>query len=199
MHFIAFQLIEGNILAHRKRKTLAAPFIGECPDISGLIVDLPNLAEYMGRWYETYRVPNFEMGQECVFATYTLENSPYGTYVQVNNTGFGWVDGYSGIVGMAIQPNPLMAALIVSFSGYPSQSATAPNYNIISLDLSSYALIYSCDSEGGLGSVDAWILSRTNSLPDDVIADLKGLLASLGVEVGNMHATVQNDYYCPVA
>ena len=68
-----------------------------------------------------------------------------------------------------------------------------------SLDLSSYALIYSCDREGGLGSVDAWILSRTNSLPGDVIADLKGLLASLGVEVGNMHATVQSDYYCPVA
>ena len=53
--------------------------------------------------------------------------------MQVNNTGFGWVDGYSGIVGMAIQPNPPMAALIVSFSGYPSQSATAPNYNIIRL------------------------------------------------------------------
>ncbi|XP_063721387.1 apolipoprotein D-like [Symsagittifera roscoffensis] len=179
--------------------TLAAPFIGECPDISGLIVDLPNLADYMGRWYEIYRVPNFEAGQECVFATYTLENGPNGTYVQVNNTGYGRKDGYSGIVGSAIQPNPPLAALIVSFSGYPSQNATAPNYNIIRLDTSSYAVIYSCDSVDKVGAVDAWILARTKTLPDDVIADLKGLLASLGVKVDNLHATVQSNDYCPAA
>ena len=39
---------------------------------------LPNLEDYMGRWYEIERLQNFEAGQECVFATYTLENGPQG-------------------------------------------------------------------------------------------------------------------------
>ena len=76
--FSGVQSLFVSLLGLNLTLTLAAPFIGECPDISGLIVDLPNLADYMGRWYEIYRVPNFEVGQECVFATYILENSPYG-------------------------------------------------------------------------------------------------------------------------
>ena len=53
-----------------------------------------------------------------------------GTYVKVNNTGYGNGE-YSGVVGKAIQPDPPLAALIVSFAGYPSALADKPNYNII--------------------------------------------------------------------
>ncbi|XP_075258830.1 apolipoprotein D-like [Convolutriloba macropyga] len=170
--------------------------VGPCPDISDKIVSLPNLADYMGKWYEIERLENFEAGQECVFAEYTLENGPQGQYVQVNNTGYE--NGhYSGGIGMAIQPYPPLAALLVSFTGYPSAKEKKPNYNLISLDTSSYALIYDCVDVLGVGYEYAWILAREKSLPTEIESSLRANLTAIGVDLSKMHITNQSPDYCP--
>ncbi|XP_075254999.1 apolipoprotein D-like [Convolutriloba macropyga] len=119
-----------------------------------------------------------------------------GTYVKVNNTGYGNGE-YSGVVGKAIQPDPPLAALIVSFAGYPSALADKPNYNIIALDTSSYALIYVCDDFLDLGSENAWILARDKTLDPTIVDTLRGNLTSLGVDLTKMHITNQDPGYCP--
>merc|ERR1712226_651489 len=188
------------VVQQRGRSNDGAIHVGPCPDISDKIVSLPDLSEYMGVWYEIERLANFEVGQECVFATYTLESGPNGTYVKVNNTGLGRSSQeYTGIVGKAIQPYPPLAALIVSFAGYPSALTTKPNYNIIALDTSSYALIYVCDDlkHVGLGSVNAWILAREPTLDASIVDSLRANLTSLGVDVSKMHIDNQSPSYCP--
>ena len=55
------------------------PYFGTCPDITGKIVDVPDLSAYMGKWYEIQKFTNFfERGLECNYAEYTLMSDSSG-------------------------------------------------------------------------------------------------------------------------
>ncbi|XP_063723299.1 apolipoprotein D-like [Symsagittifera roscoffensis] len=170
-----------------------------CPDISGKIIDVPDLHPYMGRWYEIKRYSTyFERGIDCNYAFYTFETSPNDNdYIQVNNTGYK--DGvYTSIVGKATQPYPPKGAFIVSFPVNPIVPSY-PNYNIMALNTSSYVLIYNCRDVGiaplnGVFEI-SWILAREPSLSDDVIQMLYGVADSLGIDTKLFQSTNQQN--CP--
>ncbi len=86
---------------------------------------------------------------------------------------------------------------VQSFFGPPPSPNSAPNYNIIGLLGEaaagySVALVWSCESILGLPFENAWILSRTPTLPSGLtIAGLVAKMTALGANVSSMTPTLQ--------
>ena len=59
----------------------------------------------------------------------------------------------------------------VKFFWYPEG-----NYQILATDYKTYALVYGCDNWGFVYTNEAWILSRTRTLPDSTVQYLKTIL-----------------------
>ena len=117
-----------------------------------------------------------------------------GTYINVNNTGYNG-ESYTSQVGKATQPTPPLGAFIVTFGVNPITPST-PNYNLLALDTSSYALIYSCFDVFNIGGIEySWILSREPTISASVLESLTGNLTALGVDVSNFVLTDQTN--CP--
>ncbi|MBC75940.1 MAG: hypothetical protein CME64_07980 [Halobacteriovoraceae bacterium] len=133
-----------------------------------------DLEDYMGLWYEVYRLPNsFEKGCYDVTAKYEL----IGHKVSVRNTCFKQ-DGTKKVAkGTAFVVNPnTNAQLKVSFVPILQRwGLFAGDYNILALgDDYEYALVGSKDRKF------LWILSRTKELSDETVDQLKDRAEFLG-------------------
>ncbi len=123
-----------------------------------------NVEKYLGKWYEIARLDHsFERGLSNVSATYTLNND--GT-IKVVNKGYNADKGtWKDAVGKAKFKYPQrkdLASLRVSFFG-PFYS----DYKIIKLASDySYAVVMGSDYDY------FWILSRTQTVSDELLSEL---------------------------
>ena len=131
-----------------------------------------DLSRYLGDWYEIARFDHsFERGLTHAKANYAL--NPDGT-IAVTNSGL--LDGKrKESVGKA-KATDTAGLLRVSFFG-PFYS----DYRVMMLaEDYSYALV------GSKSAKYLWILSRTTSVPDDVLAEILSVAADRGFDVGKL-------------
>ncbi|XP_064862865.1 apolipoprotein D-like [Oncorhynchus nerka] len=130
--------------------------LGRCP--TPPIQQDFNVTKYLGRWYEAEKLPAvFERGK-CQQATYSLLHDR--THTLTSQT-------------------PLPHLSLCVCLGLPGDP-----YLVLSTDYRSFSLVYSCTDFLINFSVDvAWIVSRTRSLPRDVISRLHGDLEAIGVNL----------------
>jgi lipocalin len=92
-------------------------------------------------------------------------------------------------IGYAYVPNPAEAPnkLLVKFPMNPIPG----QYNVWTTDYDSYALVYSCTPiiKGLLKLEMIWILARQNTLDEQVVSQLKGLLLQQNVNIERFERT----------
>lgn len=134
-----------------------------------------DVARYMGLWYSVAHIPTkFEAGcAQGTTAYYAL--LPSGQ-VEVTNTCYDTKGKLSRIVGRAWIPDPSQPAkLKVSFVRLLGISFFPGDYWILDL-----APDYSFAAVGDPSHAFGWILSRTPTLPDEVLAGIYARLARNG-------------------
>ena len=161
----------------------ASFFFGSCPTFN--TQSSMDFSQYTGRWYEYTRdwsIP-FQWFLSCTTATYGSTYNDGSGGISVINRGTYWPINFLpiNIEGRA-QCDNSNANCAVSFSNPPNTSGT-PNYNVISTDYTSYAIVYTCTSNiwwtGGLMSWDfLWVLSRTAELPADKYSTVENIIST---------------------
>uniref|UniRef100_A0A8C7Y9K9 Apolipoprotein D n=1 Tax=Oryzias sinensis TaxID=183150 RepID=A0A8C7Y9K9_9TELE len=148
---------------------------GQCP--TPAVQANFDASKYIGRWFEIQRLPtSFQVGQ-CIHAGAEKENN--GTI--------------NSIIGSAKVKDPAEPAkLEVSF-----YEDTPPGpYWVLSTDYTGHSLVYGCTDYGLFHMELSWILSREPTLPKETVAELHGILSSIGVAVDKMLTTVQEEGHC---
>ena len=141
-----------------------------------------DLQRYLGKWYEIARFDfTFERNLSQVTAEYSMNKD--GS-VQVVNRGFNYAkNDWQQAVGRArFRGSPTVGALEVSFFG-PFYGG----YTIIALDENyEYALVVGKDLNY------LWILSRTSTMPSNILTEYLILAESLGFDIDNLVWTVHS-------
>ena len=131
-----------------------------------------DINRYIGNWYEIIRDKDVwyentnNIPDQCVTATYYKTSRPF-YQINVNNrnykngilkdpTFFGFTYSWARC--------DQSGNCHVKFWWYPEG-----NYQILATDYDNYVLIYGCDNWGFVYTNQAWILSRTRTLPDSTI------------------------------
>lgn len=154
-----------------------------CKSMPKNLVPVENfdLQRYLGKWYEVARFDfAFERNMGEVTAEYSLNED--GS-VRVLNKGFSYVKNeWKEAEGRArFRGDPSVGALEVSFFG-PFYSG----YNVIAIDNDyQYAMV------GGKDYNYLWFLSRTPTMPTDVLTEYLILAESLGYNIDNLVWTAQ--------
>ncbi len=138
--------------------------------------------KYLGEWYEIARFDfKFEKNMSHVKANYSM--NPNGT-IRVENSGFDYIENKMKTkIGKAkFKGANDVGELKVSFFG-PFYSG----YNIIALDPEYKYSLVAGDSHDLL-----WILSRTPTIPDDVMQNYLDIARNAGFDVDNLVWTKQD-------
>ena len=160
-----------------------------CTGVPEGVVPVSNfeLDRYLGKWYEIARLDHsFERGLEQVSAEYSLQSD--GS-VRVVNRGYSpedevWrqVEGKARFVG-----KPDIGHLKVSFFG-PFYSS----YVVFELDsMSDQTVNYQYAFVSGYSKSYLWLLSRTPTVSDDLMAHFRARAAELGFPVDELITVVQ--------
>jgi apolipoprotein D and lipocalin family protein len=149
------------------------------------LVSPVDASRYLGRWYEIARFQHgFEKSIVGATADYSLRSDGQ---IQVVNSGFkNGLDGkYSEVRAVAWIPDPSRpAALKVKFFGLFSS-----DYLIFGLDQDNYTwALVGGDSRGFL-----WFLSRTPTIPADVLARMKAIAVSQGYDLTDLYMVPQKE------
>jgi apolipoprotein D and lipocalin family protein len=147
------------------------------------LVDPVDVQRYLGRWYEIAR---FQHGFEKTIVGATAEYSvrPDGR-IQVVNSGFkNSLDGpYSEVKAVAWVPDPgKPGALKVRFF-----NLFAADYLIFGLDQAGYswALV------GNNSRKYLWFLSRTPTVSDELLREMRGIAAGQGYDLSGLFMVPQ--------
>lgn len=134
------------------------------------------LKNYLGLWYEIARIDfRYEKNLNNTTAQYSLDDKGN---VKVLNSGFNYEVGeWTSATGKAkFRGDTNVAALKVSFFG-PFYSG----YNVIALDKEyKYALVAGKDLDL------LWILSREQTIPDDIKADYLEIAKEVGYDTSRL-------------
>ena len=178
---VAASGIKNGTVAIVSHHTTCSVMVQECSHD----IDSFDLDRYLGKWYEIARFDfTFERNLSQVTAEYSMNKD--GS-VKVVNRGFNYAkDDWQEAVGRArFRGNPTVGALEVSFFG-PFYGG----YNIIALDENyQYALVAGKDLNY------LWILSRTPTMPSDILTEYLILAESLGFDIDNLVWTVHSNFF----
>ncbi|CAL8369960.1 unnamed protein product [Boreogadus saida] len=164
--------------------------VGRCPKPA--VQANFDATQYLGKWYEIAKLPTLFQKGECGTATYS-DKSP--GVVGVLNRELLANGTINSIVGSATATDPTVPAkLEVSFF----EGSPPGDYWVLSTDYTGHALVFGCSQFWPISAQFSWILSREPTMPEETLADLRGILASAGVKVDKMVATDQDLELCAV-
>lgn len=130
-----------------------------------------DLDRYLGVWYEIARYPHFfEKGMTRVKATYTPLP---GGKIEVRNEGFK--DGKPKVAKGKARTTDIPGRLMVTFFLFPAE------YNILEVGPN-----YSYSVVGGSNDKYLWILSRTPTLPQEVLEGIYERLRARGYDLSKL-------------
>jgi len=113
-------------------------------------------SEYMGRWYQIARIPQwFDRG--CPKATADYQLLANGSVSVLNRCVDESGNEIRQVSGIATPDPSCPAALRVEFPGFPP-GPSGPNYLVLSTDYENYALVGTPDKSA------LWVLSRTPTM-----------------------------------
>ncbi|XP_024136292.1 apolipoprotein D isoform X2 [Oryzias melastigma] len=144
------------------------------------------LDQYLGRWYLIQKMPAFFAPGKCISANYSLSEEG-GLQVLTSQSYWDrkWVVEGEAVILDRNQP----AKLSLNFFYIAPLSPTW----VLSTDYDSYSVVYSCTDVLGVFHLDyGWILSRSASLPPDVLHRGEELLRHLGVDASKMQEVEQD-------
>ncbi|KAK5613388.1 hypothetical protein CRENBAI_022833 [Crenichthys baileyi] len=159
---------------------------GSCPTPS--VQPDFDLQEYMGTWYEIEKIPSYFDYGKCLEVNYLLKKD--GT-VQVLNSHV--IKGEKMVVeGTAKVLDPREPGKLgVSYAPFTPYSP----YWVLTTDYTNVTTVYSCTDFLSLFHLDfVTILSRSPSLPNEIVLHAKELLMSEGIDVSEMEPTKQDCY-----
>lgn len=101
------------------------------------------------------------------------------------------INGYAYIPNSNV-PNHLLVVLKVPVAGFFFE--TTGKYDVWATDYSTYSLVYSCQTTSLLGIKieNVFILSRTKTLDENILNNLKGMLAASGFNLNLLNYTPQD-------
>ncbi|XP_075253584.1 apolipoprotein D-like [Convolutriloba macropyga] len=150
-----------------------------CPSFSAMANF--SLDRFLGKWHEIQRYPNpMEVGCSCVVSDYQVTSQDQkGSYIKVNMTYIqSDEDKNSALNGLYLNGDNK-----AEFEFMPHFS-TKPNVFFLDTDYETYALQYQCQLFFPYGQLEfAFILSRTETLPADLVTELKQKIADLGSDI----------------
>ena len=180
MKFLIFALISVMI-----SQAYSAVSFGSCAT-DPIIADF-DASKYVGKWYEVERVDYiFEANLQCVTAEYGGINA---TFVSVKNGGlnintqqFDYINGYAYVPNVA-EPSKLKVVLPIIVANTTLFENTG-NYNVWQTDYTQYSVVYSCKQviPKVLKYEIVWLLSRTKTLDQQLVQNLKQILKDKGVD-----------------
>ena len=182
----------GNCLATRLARRFGLfllTFLTGCTGVPDGVVPVSNfqLDRYLGKWYEIARLDHsFERGLEQVTAEYSLESD--GS-VRVVNRGYSPKDGkWHQAEGKArFVGKPDIGHLKVSFFG-PFYSS----YVVFELDtMSDQTVNYQYAFVSGNSKSYLWLLARTPTVSDELLAHFKARARELGFPIDELVIVVQ--------
>lgn len=165
-----------------KHLVLSAIFMGSQLAFGGVYpVPQFDLESYQGQWFEIASTkPFFQKNCVCVTANYSL--NPDDTVKVVNSCRDTTQTGPLDIVEGIAKKTPIPGVLKVNF-GFP---ALFPNYIVVDLaDDYSYAAV------SGPFRDPIWILSRTSTLSEETLEEIKARLQSKGFDPSRLSPTLQ--------
>nr|XP_016930193.1 apolipoprotein D-like [Drosophila suzukii] len=165
------------------------PFPGKCPEVK--LLETFDAEAYMGIWYEYSAYPNtFELGQECVYANYSIVDSSTVSVVNGGISGFSGQPTNASATAKVLGPGQLAVAF------YEGQSLEKANYLVLGTDYKSYAVVYSCTSVTSFANIKfVWILTREREPSSEIIDVAKQILVDNKVSQEYLSTTVQQN--CP--
>lgn len=90
------------------------------------------------------------------------------------------------------EPNRLIVKFPIKAFDTITLFTNSGNYDVWDTDYTTYSLVYSCQNYASLIKYEnAWILSRTQSLPDEKINQLKNILQQKKVDISKFVKTDQ--------
>lgn len=175
-----------------------APHVDEAPvftplDASGEVVERVEPARYLGAWYEigTFVIP---FQSACTGSTAAYGAIDPQTISVRNRCLLGGLDGDPYVIeGTATIENDTTTRLSVSFFG----TRGAP-YWVVELDGQEGSALYDWAVVSGPGQASLWILHRTPTMGDALLAPIVDRLSERGYDVGQISWTVQPDEAFPI-
>jgi len=164
--------------------------IGTAAGASGLrVVSHVDLGRYVGTWYEIASIPTSFQGF-CAGGTTATYTMLANGQVEVSNQCFTSIGERKKAVGRAwVADKTTNARLKVSFVSLFGLWLFSADYWIIDLgERYEYAVVGHPSRNYG------WILSRTPTLPLDVLAGIRSRLAAQGYDVSRFRMTDQSRF-----
>lgn len=146
------------------------------------VVDELDLNQYLGLWYEVASTkPTFQKDCECVTAEYSLSDEGF---VEVKNScRKGGLDGEDEVAFGKAYPTSEPAKFNVTFGNFRLPFS---NYWVVDLAPDySYAVVSSFFKR------PIWILSRTETMDDDLYGQIISSLAEKGFNTSLIKRTIQ--------
>lgn len=140
-----------------------------------------NLTAYLGTWHEILRYPNkYELFTSCLVSDYKATGSDdKGTTMEIGMTFVRFYKSHSASLDCLYQKGDDKGEFVIM-----PQYEKSPNSFILKTDYKTYALEYSCEYSMIWGPVEMVnIYSRTNTLDQDIIDDLKYMLEDMGSDI----------------
>jgi len=162
-----------------------------CPKVQ--LKEKFDLNQYLGRWYEVEKYPNwFEKGS-CNGAMYKLEEDGR---VAVNNSELLKGGEFNFAIGEArVNPsggNP--ASLQVRFSKWQPWG----QYLVLDTDYENYTVVYSCSNLLVTRLEFLWIMSRERTLSTENMEKIYTMLKGYGIKPKYLEAANQDEELCKV-
>jgi lipocalin len=134
----------------------------------------------------------YQLGSECVRATYTDLGNEIGVFNEQINSLTG---NYGNVKGSA-RPAQRSGEFIVGFSNIPfggGGGGNTPNYRVVDTDYSSYAIVYNCNPFlGFLKKESLWLLTRAQFPSKYLVSNAYRKMDQLGLPRRSLAKTPQN-------
>lgn len=166
-------------------------FFKRCPEIQ--TKENFDLSQYLGRWYEIEKYPNWFQSGSCGGADYKLADSGH---ISVNNSEVLSSGKLNFAIGEGRQdPSSNIAShLQVRFSRWQPWG----QYLVLDTDYTSYTVVYSCTNLLIARMEFLWVMSRSRTLSEATQAQAYQKLAQYGISTSPLEQTSQDLATCSV-